>query len=83
MKKGHKNFFHTINFFNSIQKNFFHLYQKNGIRKKTNSPTTQPTNNPIHSKKPFTNQQKKKTFLFLKKQDTEILQKHRVYADRN
>ena len=40
-------------FFNPIKK-------KIGIRKKTNSPTTQSTNNPIHSTKTFfTNQQEK------------------------
>ena len=44
-----------------ILKNFFNPIQKKiAIRKKTNSPTTHSTNNPIHSTKTFfTNQQEK------------------------
>ena len=44
-----------------ILKNLFNPIQKKiGIRKKTNSPTTHSTSNPIHSTKTFfTNQQEK------------------------
>ena len=57
-----------------ILKNFFNPIQKKiAIRKKTNSPTTHSTNNPIHSTKTFFTNQQEKTFLFLKKQDTENL----------
>ena len=59
-----------------ILKNFFNPIQKKiGIRKKTISPTTHSTNNPIHSTKTFFTNQQEKTFLFLKKQDTENLTK--------
>ena len=43
-KRHIKNLFHTINF-------FLIPLKKIGIKKKTNSPTTQSTNNPIHSTK--------------------------------
>ena len=60
-----------------ILKNFFNPIQKKiAIRKKTNSPTTHSTNNPIHSTKTFFTNQQEKTFLFLKKQDTENLTKN-------
>ena len=70
MKKGHikKTSFILKIFFNPIQK-------KIGIRKKTISPTTHSTNNPIHSTKTFFTNQQEKTFLFLKKQDSENLTK--------
>ena len=64
-----KNYFILKNFFNPIQK-------KIEIRKKTNSPTTHSTNNPIHSTKTFFTNQQEKTFLSLKKQDTENLTKN-------
>ena len=50
-----------------ILKNFFNPIQI--------SPTTHSTNNPIHSTKTFFTNQQEKTFLFLKKQDTENLTK--------
>ena len=60
-----------------ILKNLFNPIQKKiGIRKKTNSPTTHSTSNPIHSTKTFFTNQQEKTFLFLKKQDTENLTKN-------
>ena len=60
-KRHIKNLFHTIKII------FLIPLKKNWNKKKTNSPTTQSTNNPIHSTK--------KTFLILKKQDTENLTK--------
>ena len=61
-----------------ILKNFFNPIQKKiAIRKKTNSPTTHSTNNPIHSTKTFFTNQQEKTFLFLKKQDRKSHKKQR------
>ena len=69
-KRHIKNFFNTINFFNSIQKNW--NQKKKQILLQLNQQTIQF----IH-KTFFLQINRKKTFLFfLKKQDTKILQKN-------
>ena len=71
MKKGHikKLLSYYKIFFNPIKK-------KIGIRKKKNSPTTQSTNNPIHSTKTFFTNQQEKNLPLLKETRQKISQKN-------
>ena len=70
-KRTHiKNFFHTIKFF------LIPLKKKLESEKKTNSPTTQSTNNPIHSTKTFVTNQQEKNLPLLKETRQKISQKN-------